>query len=73
MKTDYLGNEVNVGDKVIFIEPNYKGFNKGIIIKLNEAQATIRIPEYKEEDWEYNKMGYGKTCRFYNCIIKVIG
>ena len=60
MKFDYLGNELNVGDSVVYIDLKYKKLHTGTIIKLNDTQATIRNPEYKSEKWRYDKMGYGK-------------
>ena len=43
MYTDYLHNELHVGDKVIFIDTDYHEFSHGIIAKLNDNKATIQI------------------------------
>ena len=72
VKLDYLGNQLSIGDKVIYINPQYKELNTGIILKLNDKQATIRDTSYISTDWKYDKMGYGKTTRFYNCIVRQI-
>jgi hypothetical protein len=73
MKTDFLGNELNVGDEVVYLDTKYKELHKGIIIKLSDTQATIRDTRYDVNDIWYDSMGRGKTCRYYNCIIKIIG
>ena len=52
------------------MDPRCKKLNTGIILKLNNKQVTIRDVSYISTDWGYDKMGYGKTTRFYNCIIK---
>jgi phage gp45-like len=41
MKTDYLGNELKVGDTVVFMQIGYRGLMKGIITKLSDKKATI--------------------------------
>jgi hypothetical protein len=38
---DFLGNELKVGDTVIFIEPNYRNFQKGKIFKITEKTIFI--------------------------------
>ena len=45
MKFDYLGNEVRVGDKVVFMQIGYRSFLVGRIVSLSEKTAVIRHPE----------------------------
>lgn len=55
---DYLGNELKVGDKVIFMQINYRCFTRGEILKLGEKKATL-----------LNSSGR-KNIQFYDQIIK---
>lgn len=41
IKYDFLGQEVNVGDSVIFIEVNYGNFMKGKVKTLSPQLAII--------------------------------
>jgi len=59
MKVDFLGNELNVDDEVVFMQTNYRNLCKGIIKKLGEKKATI-----------FN--GTENKYQFYCQIIKVI-
>ena len=36
MAKDYLGNEIRVGDEVVYMQLNYRDFKKGIITKITE-------------------------------------
>jgi hypothetical protein len=38
---DFLGKELEVGDSVIFIEPGYRNFQKGVIFKFTEKMIFI--------------------------------
>lgn len=69
---DFLGNELKVGDNIVFIHRRYQELRKGVILKLNPKQATILdVAEQGKINGKYdNVMGFGKTCRSYNCIIK---
>lgn len=40
-KKDYLGNILNVGDKVVFMQIGYRGLMTGIIVKMSDKKATI--------------------------------
>ena len=42
MKTDYLGNELKVGDTVVFMRIKYRGLMKGEIISLSDQKAKIK-------------------------------
>lgn len=69
---DFLGNELKIGDEVVFIHRRYQELRKGKILKLNPAQATILdIAEQGTDVERNNRMGYGKTCRSYDGIVKI--
>lgn len=68
---DFFGRELLVGDHVAFIDQRYQEFRHGEILKLNEKQATIRDLDYNGSFGE--RMGYGRTVRYYNSIIKETG
>ncbi len=38
---DFLGNELKVGDQVIFVRPNYRNFAKGVIYHITEKTVFI--------------------------------
>lgn len=63
MKTDYLGNELKVGDTVAFMQIGYRGLMKGIIVKMSEQKATI----------SHEKTNTCKTqsIQFYDQMVKV--
>lgn len=41
MKKDYLGNELNVNDKVVFKVPRYHNLAKGRISTLTNKKARV--------------------------------
>ncbi len=59
MKTDFLGNELNIGDKVVYMRRNYKEFVIGEITKMNDKMAAIHSKN--------NEI----TKRFYYQLIKI--
>ena len=67
---DFFGRELMVGDRVAYIDCKYQELRNGEILKLNEKQATIRNLDYNGPHGD--KMGYGRTCRGYGCIVKNI-
>ena len=44
MPADYLGNEIEVGDYVIFVEKNYRNFKIGQIKRLTEQMVFVEYP-----------------------------
>ena len=38
---DYFGNELLVGDEVVFMQLNYRGFMKGVISTISPKKVTI--------------------------------
>ncbi len=52
---DFLGNEIKVGDEVVFIRNGYRRFNKGKIIKLSKQKAIIEYVEiFNNKNYVYN-------------------
>jgi len=64
MKTDFLGNELNIGDEVVFMQLNYRSLMKGTIVSMAEKQAII--------DHQMTNTCRHKTKQFYSQLIKVI-
>lgn len=64
--TDFLGNKINIGDKVIFEAPKYRDFVIGTVV--TKAPKSCQI-EYIN-DWNYSK-GHKEVVRqYYGQIIK---
>lgn len=64
---DFLGNEINIGDKVIFEAPKYRDFVIGTVI--SKAEKTCQI-EYIN-NWNYPTEGKKKVFRqYYGQLIK---
>lgn len=63
MYTDYLGNEIKVGDKVVFYQLKNREFYKGIISKITEKTVII----------EHDPIVFGRTStkQFHYQIIKI--
>ena len=40
-KKDYLGNILNIGDMVVFMQIGYRGLMKGKIISMSDQKATL--------------------------------
>ena len=40
-KFDFLGNEVNIGDEVVFMQLQYRSLMKGKIIKMTNKKVYI--------------------------------
>lgn len=67
---DFFGRELEVGDRVAYIDAKYQELRHGEILKLNEKQATVRDLDYDGPNKD--RMGYGQTCRYYGCIVKEV-
>ena len=50
MAVDYLGQELHVGDTVVFEELKYRHFETGIIAKITPKKVRI---EYTSKKWGY--------------------
>jgi len=44
---DFLGNKLSVGDKVVFMQLNYRNLMKGTISKISESGKTVYIKHEK--------------------------
>lgn len=54
---DFLGNTVNIGDKVVYITCSVDGFRLGTITKLNPKTVIIKDVKFnKEYRREYDKI-----------------
>lgn len=42
MAVDFFGNEISVGDKCVFIEPNYSELNSGVVVKITPFKTVSR-------------------------------
>jgi len=60
---DYLKNELQIGDTVVFMQIGYRGLMKGTIISLSEQKATIT----HEPTNTYRR----KSVQFHNQMIKI--
>ena len=38
---DFVGNELNLGDIVAFIQPGYRSLRKGQVVKINAQMVKI--------------------------------
>lgn len=65
MAVDYMKNELQVGDEVIFMNINYRDFNKGIIKKISPKKVTIRYIKF--DNYETTTMQY------HDQVIKIEG
>ncbi len=59
---DFLGNELNVGDKVVCIELNYKNLVKGEIVKITPKAMKVLWRRGSREE---------TTLRFSDQVIKI--
>ena len=56
IKTDYLGNELNIGDEVVFMQIGYRGLMTGKIVSMAEKKARIkhqRTNTYRTESIQF--------------------
>ncbi len=60
---DFLGNEVNVGDEVVFVQKEYRNFWIGKISKMTDKTVLITH--------ERANIGGTQTRQFYSQIIKI--
>ena len=62
-KTDFLGNNLNVGDKVVFMQIKYRGLMIGNIVSMTDKKAKIKHKETNTLRTE--------SIQFYNQMIKL--
>ena len=63
MYKDFLGNELQVGDRVVFMQINYRNFLVGTIKKLSPKKATITHDK--------TNICSTQSIQFYDQIIKI--
>lgn len=61
-KRDYIGQELKVGDKVVFMQVKYRGLLTGTIISMTNQTAVI---EHKKTN-----LGNTTTRQYYSQIVK---
>lgn len=64
MAKDFLGNELNVGDEVAFMQGNYRNLMKGVIFSMGTVKITISY----ETDYGHTS----KAIQFPNQVIKIV-
>lgn len=55
---DFLGNELNVGDKVVYVRRNYRDLATGEVVSIGPKKVTITEKEF------------GQTYRFPSQVVK---
>ena len=61
MPKDFLEQELNIGDEVVFITPGYRDFSKGPIIKITDKMVFIE----KSSSWN------NEIKQFFDQVIKI--
>jgi len=64
MSTDYVGNEIEVGDEVIFVQKGYRNFWRGVIKRITTFTVLI--------SHERTNTGGVETRQDHSQVIKVI-
>lgn len=59
---DFLGNQLNIGDKVVCIELNYKNLVRGEVIKITPQAMRVKWHRDTRE---------GITLRYSDQVIKI--
>ena len=63
---DFLGNDLEVGDEVVFMFLKYRSLGKGVIIKITPKTILIEHPHF-------NMPNYTTTTKqFPNQVVKVV-
>lgn len=64
MAKDYLGNDLFVGDEVVFMQIRYRGLMKGVIKSLSPKKAVIAP--------ERTNVGGTESIQFHDQIVKIV-
>jgi predicted Mrr-cat superfamily restriction endonuclease len=64
MAKDFLGNDINVGDKVVFMQVNYRGLMIGKIVSLSKQKAKLKH--------EMTNTCSTETTQYHNQMIKIL-
>jgi hypothetical protein len=63
MAKDFLGNEIKVGDEVVFVQKNYRNLLNGKIIKITDKMCVI--------GHDRTNVGGTETRQFHDQVVKV--
>lgn len=63
---DFLGNELNVGDEVVYANMNYRKLGKAIVISFTKFYVNI---EYDNTDFSSNRTS--KTRQLPEQLVKI--
>ena len=58
MKTDFLGNELKIGDEVIYITPGYRDYSRGTIMSETLLFFFISAPANGHWDGKIKQKPY---------------
>lgn len=58
---DYLGNELEIGDEVVYMKVGYRWFEDGVVAALGDKKVTITPTSVDEPE---------KVLQFYYQVIK---
>ena len=63
-QADFLGNKIDIGDTVIFCEPNYREFNFGKVISKSEKTCQIEYTQkHRTRGVEVCRQSYGQIIK----------
>lgn len=63
MQVDFLGNELNIGDEVVFMRVEYRNLMRGVIKSMGTVKGTIEhTPDYRNRS---------TTMQFFNQMVKI--
>jgi hypothetical protein len=65
VKRDFLGNELKIGDEVVFMQLGYRSLMKGVIVGMSNRKATLTHPRTNTCSTE--------SIQFYEQMVKVGG
>lgn len=63
---DFLGNDINVGDNIVLIMPNYRSLTKGVVKSMS---AKMIVVEHDHPNISNHKT---ETKQFPEQVIKII-
>ena len=63
-KFDFVGNEVEIGDEVVFMQIGYRSLKKGRIIKMTDQEVLLEHEQFN--------VGGTQTKQRYSQIVKII-
>jgi|TARA_R110000782_G_scaffold260726_3_gene352058 hypothetical protein len=63
MKKDFLGNELNIGDPIVFVQLGYRCLQKGVVERLTDKMVFIKHKKFNT--------GGETTKQEHNQVIKI--